>query len=381
MLSDGAQHYERWRAGGDGHRRAVERAEASVVRTVLASSEADWELLRPLVIARDGRSVTARVLKGPPRRWSGAVEYGYDKRDRIVLARRFRDLHDGGRAVSDERVLTELDGTTFQLLYFSSGGELELAAVVEAEYHDERLTRTTTYRDPQRDEPDSVETYDYDDQGRLVGIHTQFSHFVIEPDDDGAPLTIRTHLQGTPPDQAWVVYRRAIKGEAVAARKLVERRLPQLILAWAAGRHVEDDIYGLGISYELEALAGGPNLGLGSFRELDAWRAAGAPLADTIWNPAEFGLIDTSPQEIAADPETMGALQTLAQAWGSTDDREALRKMMVKVAKSIAAAGVDVPSGPLEHPVVWATDYEQEDLERNLKASVPKATRRMLEST
>ena len=152
---------------------------------------------------------------------------------------------------------------------------------------------------------------------------------------------------------AWPVYRRALAGDQLKARRMIEERLPRSVAQWAARQAPTGPVRLPGSkSYSLEGLTGGPNLALGTYAELERRRSRQRPeeLAATMWNPAEFDLLDTQPAEILEDPELMDAFQKLSQAWNTTNDDASLRKLMVKVAKSVALLDLNIPEGSLGSP-------------------------------
>jgi hypothetical protein len=101
-------------------------------------------------------------------------------------------------------------------------------------------------------------------------------------------------------------------------------------------------------------------------------------LADRIWNPAELSCFDVEPGELSNDSDLREANELLRTHWASTDDVASVRQLLVKVGKRVGESPWITDRSEHSPVAVLAIDLELEELGRNLRAMVPKATQHAL---
>jgi hypothetical protein len=179
------------------------------------------------------------------------------------------------------------------------------------------------------------------------------------------------------------LYRRAAPRDVKQALKLVERRLPELIVEWAQRLMPDDDVYCVGIIYSYdEPYDPSPSLALGTESERAGWMSElrGEDLRAMLWHPGEFALLDSMPAELQDDQELTEAAATLEREWRATDDKESVRKLLLRCAKALRAAGTLGFLSKAYGPVVLAVDDELADLESNLKLCATREDQARLEA-
>jgi hypothetical protein len=361
-----------------------------------------WELREAVV----GNEAPLRVVEGDPgpERRSRFARFGYDADGLIVVAERYTDPL-GGRSMAPlQGVLARetlcCGDVALHLQHEHGGGGSHRVvlstfsrqitdsigqAIALESFGRESSSRTRwVLRDGQvaesyresfagvLDDPEALterrrEVYERDDAGLMrVRWELEFSRWFPEAQGDGGV--------------AWL--RRSPKALR-AARKLVDAELPERIRAWVTRVAPAEPVYALGLLWSIDAPRLPPALGLGTVRELRAWRRRYRPgfeLRSMLWNPAEWECFDPAPVEFAGDEALQDAFALLNQDWeGSMTDREPAMTLRRSVSTlSAATLGVSVNTA-IPFAVFVIADELDDSLPRQLRKTVPAATVRAIE--
>lgn len=378
-------------------------AESTVVRWSWCGPDAHfWELREPVA----GDEAPARFLATDPGSEKRAryARFGYDADGNIVLAQRFTD-HWEGRFGGTQRgvVLYEFVWSGGVLLRFrherhGTDHHRVLLESVARHVADDfgRVSDTCSWgRDAS-----SRTRYEWEDDVLASAVVQRFdgalgdenalvkrSRRTYERDESGL-LRVRwtTEFDKHFPDvvgDTGVSWFRRSPGGLLAARRTIDRELPRRILAWVRRVAPAEPVYGLGLVWSLDAPALPPSLGLGTVKELAAWRArhgSGGELRSYAWNPAEFAHFDPLPQELTGDPNLDDAYALLNHDWelGETDREPAAT--LRRCAKTLLAT--DWSSVLTTHPrfaVFVVADELDDTLTKQLRATVPADLQRAIE--
>jgi hypothetical protein len=360
-----------------------------------------WELREALI----GNEEPLRVVEGDPgtERRSRFARFGYDADGLIAVAHRFTN-HPGGRSMAPlwgvlhREVLWSGDVALHLRHEYGSGGAHRVVSTFSRRIADatgqtialEAFGRETSSRtrwlrrDGQvaesysesfagaLDDPEALserrrEVYERDGAGLMrVRWELEFSRWSPERQGDGGV--------------AWV--RRSPKALR-AARKLVDAELLERIHAWVARVAPAEPVYALGLLWSIDAPTLPPALGLGTVRELRAWRQRYQPgfeLRSMVWNPAEWEFFDPAPIEFAGDQALQDAFALLNQDWEmSMTDREPAMTLRRSVS-ALSAGTLDLRvDTAIPFAVFVIADELDDSLPRQLRKTVPAATVRAIE--
>ena len=379
-----------------------DRAEATVVRWAWAGPDPhQWELRDP--VAGDEEPLrTVDSDPGPEQRHRFA-RFGYDRDGNIMVAQRFTD-HWEGRFGGTQRgvVLADLiwvgdvllwyrherHGTDHHRVVLSSirrhvrdaaGRPVEMhswgretSSRTRYEWKDDELTGAVSERfrgglgssDPSER---TRLTYERDELGllRVRWTTERHEHFPEAVGDSGISWVRPSPV--------------ALRG----ARIVVDRELPERIVAWAARVAPREPVYGLGMVWSYDAPALPPSLGLGTVAERDAWRAlhgSGAEFRSYIWSPVEFACFDPIPDELVGDPALDDAYALLRQDWElAQNDREPATTLRRCAKKLLAIDWSDVLTTAPHFAVFVIADELDDSLSRQLRKTVPADLQRTIE--
>jgi hypothetical protein len=350
-----------------------------VQRWVHANVRADWEDPRPLWTERSGYRSVRKALAGPPKRLETCVQYGYDTDGRIVVARRFETAGDGP-VVGRESTWQVLHGEAVHVEFVRGfGGTYRLGRVLRPVRVNDRVVAVEGLWGSNYGGGWSRERYEYCDD-RLIAVVTEVDN---EPTsraevayDDSGEVTMITSIDGDggPPT---VDYRRASSREVQTALRVMHARLPQAVTAWVRRRAPREAVYCLALVYDFDdPYRLPPALALGTERERQS--AAGL-FADAfrgrVWRATEFALFDPEPTELVMDDELGSAWPIAAQEWRTTIADDAPRALLARAAKTLAGQDWTSIANVASAFAGYATDDEGGDIDRNLRASVPRAVR------
>lgn len=377
-------------------RRVVDKAWGSVV--------GGWERPEPLYAERS-RFPNGRLSKKRPPSLAGVKEYGYDDRERVVLAREFNipmeQAGDGWArrepevpfdVANDEYFVYLDDGAEsyrFQSQWLVEGRDFTRRWVVQLaqvnrHWLDEsgRVTRYDTYRGPDHGVWES-ERYEYLADGQLARVYVgtwssrtkgpRVADLLQEEltyDEAGKLAAIRDVLQDE------VIWRRPPKTLA-PAKQLVEDALVTAVAEWAREHWPAEPVFALGLG-ATGAFPYQPVPGFLTVAERDAILAEGDDefgVGLSLWNPADYSTFDPEfePDESAEFAE---ALRLLRQEAELTDDETSSPKLLGQVAARLAALDWDGHARG-EDFVVFAIDMEIESegqIATALRRSAPKET-------
>jgi hypothetical protein len=361
-----------------------------------------WEFREAVV----GNEEPLRVVEGDPgpERRSRFARFGYDADGLIVVAQRFTD-HSGGRSMAPLRgvLLRETlwcGDAALHLQHEHGSGGLHRVVLSTLSRQSTDATGQTIALEGFGRESSSrtrwlrrdgqvVESYSESFAGVLDDPEalTQRRREVYERDDAGL-MRVRWELEfsrWSPEAQgdggvAWL--RRSPKALR-AARKLVDAELPERIRAWVARVAPAEPVYALGLLWSIDAPTLPPALGLGTVRELRAWRQRYQPgfeLRSMVWNPAEWECFDSAPVEFAGDEALEDAFALLNQDWErSMTDREPAMTLRRSVsALSAGTLGLSVDAA-IPFAVFVIADELDDSLPRQLRKTLPAATERAIE--
>lgn len=341
-----------------------EAAESAVVRWAWGPVYAGWERLEPLFSERvHGERPKTRELPEPEDRTTRDL-FGWDDAGRVVVARRFRSWPQPG--VQDETILVEGAAGPVQMHMHWPLGVVELIRMAAPEPGHVGLAAMRSWYLRDRTAFWCYEERFTYEGARLTRVDVRHPdgdpYFqVVEWDTDGEVKRIYRQAG----DKRSVVYVRPPKGGVAPVRRRVEAELVDRIAAWVARRAPAEPVWALGILYDAEGNPPlPPSVGLATADDLDD-----DPLVR--FNPAEWGLMDTDPDELLGDAFAEDCA-VLNQHWSSAMDDAAPRRMFVKVAKALRDrdwAGFLTTADEFE---VLAVDLELEDLQRNRRALRPK---------
>jgi hypothetical protein len=327
---------------------------------------------------------------------SAPSEYGLDADGRI-LARERLEPHVPARqrAVGGTSIWVNANSERRALLVFDGGlpGRLNLISLTRPVYEGERLVGVDSWFSARHGSGGwARETYKYDDHGRVARVDAvrdfggseRRTRLSAEFADDGELLTlsyVALDEHGSPTDEPGIAFRRSTPKAVMAAVKLVASEMPARVLEWASRVAPSAPIYSLGIVYGTDSSGFVPGLGLGTDDERRAWIASvpKPDRAELLWNPAEYRCFDPAPKELTGDSSFAEACQLLAQEWRATLETAEPRRFLVRIAKQLRR---DLPRAGLDLTAPFAVvvvDDELEDLDRNLRTTISKANRAMLE--
>jgi hypothetical protein len=376
-------------------------AEATVVRWAWCGPDPhQWELREPIA----GDEEPMRTVDGDPgpeqrRRFA---RLGYDRTGDIVVARRFTD-HWEGRFGGWQRgvVSAELIWVGDVLLWYGHerhGTEHHRVLLSSIARHVRDGAGRSVEMQRSGPETSSRTSYEWEGdelagavlerfRGALGGDACSRSRLTYERDELGL-LRVRwtTELYEDVPEvvgDSGVSWFRRSPAALRMARRVVDRELPERILAWAARVAPAVPVYGLGLLWSYDAPALPPALGLGTVRERDAWcslHGSGAELRSYLWNPAEFACFDPVPDELVDDPALQDAYALLRQDWElGANDREPAMTLRRCAKKLLATDWTDVLT-PAPHFAVFVIGDELDDsLNRQLRKTVAADIQRGIE--
>lgn len=386
-----------------------------VVRWAWTDPGARWEEPEPLLAERWGRKPVTRSSTAPPDPVDSAVQYGYVDRESptpiiglyyaapAMATEVESPVGPAGSTLNGVNMWVKgRDGTPILLAYDILGlsparSEWVLMRMMCPEGPPDAPTRVRTWHfDELRSRAPTLvsESYTYDEMGRVATVSSGLrggdgeveGRVVFDVEYAGesrSPAVIRYVERDADDTQsdAGVAYRRSEPGEIRRARRVVERRLPELIQAWTDRVGADEPVYALGILYVSAQESILPSLGLGLERERQRWISAhgSGGAIDLIWNPAEYSIFDPIPDELESDVEFADASAILAQEWQSTDNDDALRKLMVSTARRLAKVDWASRLSVAASFAVFAVDDELVDLDANLRRLVGKRDRLALE--
>jgi hypothetical protein len=351
--------------------------ETRVARWVWAAERTEWEVLAPLWVERRGERPGGGVLAAAPENVADAVLYGYGAGGELLIARRFRDGAPGDPDIRDYvvRVPAE-DGTVLQLCFFHPfvrSAFAELRRIERATISGDRVVAVDVWSAPPEEGAHMREEYIYAED-RLTRIEYSFRalarpdvlrhSYEVGYDGEGRLQTIVKQQTGKADD---VVYRASSTAAVRNARKRIVARLADGVIAWANRVELQMPACAIAIAYDAESGAPlPPSLGV-----ITKANVSGAPsrVPEDLWNPAEFPGFDVQPAEFD-DPDLLEDCRTLNQAWASTLDTDAVRKLLVETAKQVNARRNEIRIESLGELAIYAVDLELVDLQRNLRATV-----------
>ena len=349
-----------------------------------------WERPEPLWSEMRGLSTSRRAISEPLGELGFVSLYGYDASGEIEIARRAV----GGTAAeprftSEALWVRDVDGRALLLEFHYEGirepRPLILRCITAPVRVGERLEQVIRWSGPGTGGGREVYERDGDSITRVTEerfIDGEWvPRYVYDCEYAGGSLAVVTATRidaGGARGEPLVAYRRT-SGKAVRnARKRLSTELPDRIVEWAARVAPDEPLFALALLYSFEGPSVPPALGVATDRERTALitNAPNDPL--TLWNPAEWKLLDTEPAELLADGFDE-CWQLLGQEWESTSNDREPRAMLVKAAKAITPKQLK-PAGLSADLVVFAIDDELTDLDRNLKAVLSRDARTTLEA-
>jgi hypothetical protein len=366
----------------------VARASDVVERWAWANGETHWERPEPLWHQLNGLDPSDKTIDEPTGELGYLVLYGYDGEGRIVIARRVA----GGIArdpdfISASVWITANSGDRVLLTYDAHGirrpRPLQLSGIIAPIVENDRVRSVVAISGPHDPGSRSVFQYDAD----RVTLVTDESHVDGEwrpqrvyecsysDDDLSAIVCFRVDAAGGRGEPI-ISWRRSSSRRVRGARQRIERELPDRLVGWAS-RRAPRDTFAIALLYSFE----GPNLppAIGACTERERRRLASQGVASQhIWNPAEWEVLDTEPEELLADGLDE-CWQVLSQEWQATLNDKEPRTLLTKAASRITPE--QLAAAQLSPDVVvFAVDDELTDLDRNLRKVVPAPRRRELES-
>ena len=313
---------------------------------------------------------------GEKSRGKGWVEYGFDATNRMVV-RRCKDI-------GDESYFVQAAQYVDRVSYSRSSEE---AVLLERSYYEKGLLRESYFCALREDDASfrrGLTTYDYDGNRlvRRVGREEDVVEvYAYSYSKDGALESIRrAYADKVPPDYIPKKFTETMYDRAMAKRKSVADLEPALdvkltaaILKAVASANLSGRAYCLAIAYDLEASSFVPMLALGLEEERAGWlQKHGKAAKGYMWNPAEFSMFENGKLDLR-DTE----LQRLSSTWSGFLIGKGRTGQIATFLSNVAArlAGRKSPGTLKTTPdfVVYATDLELVDLNKNMKISVPPA--------
>jgi hypothetical protein len=178
------------------------------------------------------------------------------------------------------------------------------------------------------------------------------------------------------------VYVRSDAAAARAAREAIEAAMSETIVAWAR-RVVPAGAVprALVIVYDLTNPAYPPGLALGVEGDRAAQRAAETGEVQDLLDVTGFAVLDPTPAELMDDATSRELFAILEHQWEEKDDEDGLPRLLLAVAKRMAAADWTdlLPDTGADFIVVAVPlDRDEERVERSLRNSVPAPVRKRL---
>ncbi len=355
----------RWPGLADEYETLRDRAEAAVARWRWAPPDA--MLHRPEPLYGERSELPARgLLAGEPAVTRDVMEYGYDGKGRIVVARR----HQFGNRDED---LYFRDGDRVESVRFgvaprgAVGSEMYATPQVLHEYFYEagRIVGCRSYAGRYGW---ASERYEYDGE-RVVGIEysaalperEEREQWVAQYDELGRLSVLREQISDT------VVYERSPEPTDKLLKrveKMLMATIPEVVGVLAPSQPIAC----IGLGYDLGVTSPlPPVVGVCTATEQAALFDVDAVEA---WNPWAFPHLTGDPEaafaSLTPDPAAFAAASRALR-----DDDDALRDLVVGVAGKLRKRGT-WPSGVVlaDDVIVFAVDGEMEDLERNLKEAL-----------
>lgn len=339
---------------------------ARIDRWAFAPYDADWESPYELWAARGGTAPRRREVPTPeePEKWGKIVRYGYDGDGDLVLAQRFIVIN-RTPTVENEALWTTVDGRPSFILRSYPPSRDEIIKYAIPHRADGRLHRVDTWY---HDGRHSCETYTYDEDERLTLIALDDGdRFRVSYDEDGELAIIWASVLEHDEGRESVAYRRKRPGDVVKAYREAEELLFDGVRRWAERQDVKTAVRLLVLGYGFppnDVLP--PPLGLGQVDDtVVAEVASGQYDWASLYSVADQGILDSVPVEFDDD---VPAFQRLNQEWRSTNDSEAVRLLLLSVAKRLNQENWASTFAALDpNFAVIAVDLELSDLERNLR--------------
>lgn len=363
----------------------VAATEATVVRHEWARWAADWETPFELWEQRFGRNPIRTAIKGSPDP-SMAVRYGYDKDDRIVLARRFTKA--GGKAVPDSEMVwtTGADGAPVLLRVErrwtrGAAGSASVRSVIVPDPPDREAPPevVTTFWRPGRGVVWQQERYDRGVGGRVEritdtnrydeshsdGAHERQFEYVVTYDDLGAMERMTSRLlvdtsNDRGPGEVVVTWVRSDTAAVRDAEAFLARELPGRIVEWVRKNDPKVPVYALGVLYDADDGANWtPSLALATVQHLQqVGTPDSAERAERAWNPAGFPVFEAEAAELSS-PEMIAAFRITGQEWGDRSAKK-VAALLKKVAKEVGGPARDALAEPVEGFGVYAAELEDD---------------------
>lgn len=353
-----------------------------------------------------GNESPLRVVPEDPgvERRARFARFGYDAEGQIVFAQRFTD-HPGGRTMAPLRGVVRQEtfwcGRDAVHVHHAHGGGVPARVVLSSfsrqivgatgqtmaieSFGPESSSRTRwSWRGGQvaesctesfagsLDDPSALterlrETCDRDEAG-LVRVRWRLEYWRWSSEREGDAGV------------AWV--RRSPKALRMA-RGLVDAELPERIRAWAARVAPPEPVYALGMVWSIDAPTLPPALGLGTVRELRAWRERHRPgfeLRSMVWNPAEWTCFDPAPQELAGSEALEDAFALLNRDWELSETTREPAVTLRRAAAGLSPDTLMVRTDTATPFVVFVMADELDDsLSRRLRKTISAATQRTIE--
>ncbi|GIG91073.1 hypothetical protein [Plantactinospora endophytica] len=370
--------YERWRAA----------ANAAAVRWEWYSAEAHD--LRPLWYERDLRKPGRRLAERPPLQ-RDHCRIGFDADGRPVAwldhsgfpggkltEETYRDHSAGPEIVREARFRTG-DGPIYLHEYRFEAGRIRSALAVatrgggyeEYEYTGDRVTRIRAYHGERTGGPGSR-------------LHPAAPYQVIDASYDGAGLSRLEITWPGPRRHVELRYERPPAGYSLdAAIEVLRRALLRQVPAVAREMGIDEPAYCVALGYfAADPVGVVVHVGLDSDRR--EWLAAqaepDAPDEDTfvLWNPCDLhGLETVDYGDAAKIARLLRQELQLADAGFDTDAEapsgvnEHVRHMLCQVAAELNTVDWSAVLPVTDDFVVYASDWQMVDFDRNLPECVP----------
>jgi hypothetical protein len=388
-----------WEKLREGLRARLEQALDDVVRWEWQPFGVWLESAEPFAAERHGDSPTERRRPGwEPQNPETAVHYGWDRNDRLRIARRYTTYWGGVVPHEDDVFVGEHQGEADLVSIEhqrdrSEAHRLALRSIERRYRRDGRLRSVVRWLDDPIRRPLWVrETYEYDDTGYVAAAvlerHLDSRNQEVESgspsvqvarleaERDAAGYLICLHRREVvPPGERQLLWRRTDAEERRAGEQFLREQTAQAIAEWAGRLAPSEPAYCLAVAYDR---AWPPALGIGTGEELRRW---GPPDSDDrskmMWNPAEFTCFDAEPAELATTA-FVEAYRAASQGWGSqTADK--LRRLCLDAAADLAVAA-SAQLSKTEPFVAYATDLELIDLDNNFRTLRLARQRRAIEA-
>lgn len=363
----------------------IAAAQDAVVRWEWARSSADWEMPFELWEQRFGRNPVTKAAAGSSDP-ALSVQYGYDRDDQIVLARRFTDT--GRKVVPDsERVWTDAIGGAPILVEIKHrrrpdgwhAAVVRCVIVPEPQERGRAPKAVTTFWRPgsgvvwqreryDRGEGGRVERIVYTgsyDEDHVSGAHKRTLEYVATYDDLGGLESVSSRLVSDTsgekaPTDASVQWVRSTAAAVRDAEAFLARELPARIVEWVRRSDPKQPVYALALLYDADDGAGWmPSLALATVQHVQHLREqSGGEDVEEAWNPATFPVFDAEPQELTS-PDMLAAFRVTGQAWGERFPRK-VGSLLKKVAKDVGHPARAALAEPIGEFAAYAAELEDD---------------------